>query len=157
MKEIILFDIPIYRCSVNKYADEIKEIKDKHIRSMEAIGLSPMQSFDFPSWRYNEIVGWVNISIWNNRIRAEYWLVKQRIMKWLRRKEFQAKGKLFVHHLRHKNMSSVDIYNALRQKLTSSFEELFPKYYLDITTFDNIGPSLDWTELHKKTSNNRVQ
>jgi hypothetical protein len=150
MKDLIIFEIPIYRCSPEKARNEIKEQKEKDIRFREATGLPPIQ-YIFPSWRYNEIVGWINVSIWNDRIRAEYWLVKQRIMKWLRRKEFECKGKLFVYHLiRKKNLTSREIFNTVDYKLKSSIKELFPKFHLDSTCFDNIGPFLDWTKIHKK-------
>lgn len=149
MHDVILFDIPIYRCSLDIYMNDIRELKEKDTRYRELMELPPMQLV-YPNWRYNEIIGWVNISIWNNRIRAEYWLVKQRIRKWLRRKDFDHRGKLFVYHLgRKRELTSTEIFNDLNHKLKSSIEELFPKYHLDTTCFENLGPFIDWTRISK--------
>jgi len=151
MQDIILFDIPIYRCSLNNSMNDIRERKERDIRYRESMGLPPIQ-YVYPSWRYNEIIGWVNISIWNNRIRAEYWLVKQRVVKWLRRKDFEHRGKLFVYHLkRKKEVTSTEIFNDLNHKLKSSIKELFPKYHLDTTCFENLGPYIAWTKINEKS------
>ena len=80
MKDILLFDMPIYRSSPALYAFKLKERKEKDIRNREAAGLTPVETYIFPGWRYNQIIGWVNVSIFNNRILGEYW-VKQRTMK----------------------------------------------------------------------------
>jgi hypothetical protein len=153
MKDILLFDMPIYRSSPALYASKLKERKEKDIRNKQAAGLTPVETYIFPSWRYNEIVGWVNVSIFNNRIFGEYW-VKQRIIKGINKTEFKHKGKLFVYHLRNRTLTSIDIFDKVNQKLKSSFAETMPKYYLDSTLFDNISPYIDWTAIHRKATSN---
>ena len=49
---MILFDIPIYRCSLDDYRDDIRERKERDIRYREAMGLPPIQ-YVYASWRWN--------------------------------------------------------------------------------------------------------
>jgi len=148
---MILFEIAICRCSLEDYTNKIKEKKEKYIQYRQAMGLLPEQPYVFPSWRFNEIIGWVTISIWNNRICGESWL-KERIIKGSSTYVFRYRGKLFSCSLVGVGLTSDDIYNKIKRKLRSSFEEQFPKYHLDLTTFDNLGPSLNWLTIREKST-----
>ena len=151
MKDFSLFELPIYRCSPERYNEKMEERKEKDIQRRAAMGLTPMQDYVFDSWRYNEIVGWVMITIWNRRIRGEYWL-KERIFKGSKSYKFIHRGKLFSCDFHDEGLTSNDIFTKAKLKLASAFAETFPKRYLDLTSFDSLGPHIDWAAISDESA-----
>jgi len=46
-------------------------------------------------WKYNEIVGWLEIRFNRSKMIGEYWYVKNRISRVLKKKMFDCHGKVF--------------------------------------------------------------
>jgi hypothetical protein len=153
-----LFEIPIYRCSLETYRKEEEIKKERH--KMIHRRLYPHSDFDYVSWpsyRYNEIIGWIVIFAHDRRVRAEYWFIHQKVMKGLTRKQFELKNKLFEFRIKDNLETSQDIFKRLKTKILSiSKEWQFSKYHFDLECFDNIGSRLDWRNLlHLTLSSNR--
>jgi hypothetical protein len=153
-----LFEIPIYRCSPEEYSKEEAVRKERALLAHKR--LCPDAHFNYVTWRgyrYNEVIGWIVIFAYNRRVRAEYWFIRQKVMKGLTRKQFELKNKLFEFRIKDNMETSQDIFKRLKAKILSiSKEWQFSKYHFDLECFDNIGSSLDWRNLlHLTLSSNR--
>ena len=126
--------------------------------STKFTGVKKESEIVLQSRKYNDIVGWIVISIWLGRIRAEYWFVEQRVIIGLRNKTFDNRGKLFVYKFGQKVNDSNVIYNELSSLLKRSASEVFPKREVDYECFESIGPYIDWKSLLMEySSNNQLQ
>ena len=96
MIEPIVFEIPIYRCSSEHHAQDLQKIREKNY--LEFAGPQNILEFqDFKyfienafcySWKYNEIVGYLNIYFLGSQFRIEYYYVQnKRINKGIRKKK----------------------------------------------------------------------
>lgn len=144
-----LFEVPIYRCSPEKYGKE-EEIRKERFLTLHN-RLYPDTDFKYVSWRgyrYNEIVGWVVIFAYERRVRAEYWFILQKVRKGLIKKQFEGKGKLFQYQIKDTTLTSEEIFAVLRGMFISITKERpFSKYFFDMECFANIGRRLDWRNL----------
>lgn len=86
------------------------------------------------------------ITMWNRRIRGEYWL-KERDIAGSHTYKFIHRGKLFACDFRDDGLTSSGILSKTKQRLTSAFAETFPRRYLDITALDELGPYIDWVAI----------
>lgn len=96
-----LFEVPIYRCSPEKYGKE-EEIRKERFLTLHN-RLYPDTDFKYVSWRgyrYNEIVGWVVIFAYERRVRAEYWFILQKVRKGLIKNSLKEKENSFNTKLR---------------------------------------------------------
>jgi hypothetical protein len=149
-----LFEIPIYRCSLETYRKE-EELKKERYEMIHR-RLYPNSDFDYVSWpsyRYNEIIGWIVIFAYERRVRTEYWFVRQKVRRGLIRKQFENKGKFFQIRIRDNAATSKEIFHKLKDTvLAISREWPFSKYYFDLECFDNIASRLNWRDLLHLTS-----
>jgi hypothetical protein len=153
------FDIPIYRCPIEKHTTEM----DKEKQRLLNLGLqgwgellesyaSRLEAFFDSSlwypWRFNEIVGWVRLYALGSQIRGEWWFVKaRRIRKSKKKKLVYHSGKAFEHHF-DPDTSRNDIYEAVCSELEQlCSEKPFRNRYMDLETFHNAGPFINWRQL----------
>ena len=153
-----IFDIPIYRCSINKHTAELENDKRKHLQSLVDIHgpeVKKSQSYKwwgdyfdrekwYP-WRYNEIVGWIRIYLLGRQIRGELWFISSKVIrKGLKNKAYYYRGKEFELTV-FQTMSSADIYQMLLDQL-EILKDCWSKKkrFLDTELLEEIGPFLDW-------------
>ncbi len=86
MKEKYIFTIPVYVCSEEEY--EIK--RDKYFQSqlkrykiardIEAINLFEQAFIKnlWRFWKYNQIIGYIELFIWGKDIRGEFYFVNSK-------------------------------------------------------------------------------
>jgi hypothetical protein len=106
MQDLYLFEIPIYRCAVEKHTQELdaakasflKPVFGQHAPESRQANEAYFDREHWYSWRYNEIVGWIEIFILGTQVRGELWLIKQRVTKSVRQKQFRRLGKLFEYN-----------------------------------------------------------
>ena len=97
MQELNLFEIPIYRSDGEDLKRAFRRMRELEHAVSDFLGIEEENQPVFPGRRYNDVVGWIVLSIWLGRIRAEYWFVEQRVIIGLRNKTFENRGKLFVY------------------------------------------------------------
>lgn len=87
--EKYFFDIPIYRCTIDKHTDELDKEKQKHLQHLVDLHgpeVKDSRSYEWAEhyfdrerwypWRYNEIIGWIRLYILGPQIRGELWFLK---------------------------------------------------------------------------------
>lgn len=155
MQERNLFEIPIYRSDGD---DLLRAFRSRHQRQntvSDFFGVEREKQPVLPGRRYNDVVGWIVLSIWVGRIRAEYWFVEQRVRAGLRNKTFESRGKLFVYNFATTIKDSTTVYGELFSLLKASAAEEFPKRQVDYECFESTGPYLDWAGLLKRYASNK--
>lgn len=144
MNEIIFFEIPIYRCSRKEHTNYMEKEKLKWENP------DAFTSFSWFAWKYYEIIGYLNLSIFGTQFTCDTWLIdKKRIPKGITKKKFKLLGKTFEKNL-PKNKTSKEIFDFINESLVEYNKSDFKKHYFDLRTFNAIGQFVDWLELTKK-------
>ena len=173
MSNHFVFEIPIYRVSPKDYAQEIGKLRDKETKpeswckdwgtditslseeqitivserlqnSFNSIDSSPQNR----CWKYNELIGFINITIGKFSIKGEYWFIdSKRISKDIIRKTYEYCDKVFEVWI-HTNDNSRDILEKIYECLEEAkMRKPIKSRYLDLEAFDNISPYVDWKQL----------
>lgn len=158
MTEPIFFEIPIYRCTLKSHTEYMgaEEQKLAPLENKEQFPVSYNSAYNYfhqekwYSWKYNEIVGYLNLYIFGSQFRGDVWLVvKRRIDKGIIKKKFRLLGKSFEKEIpRHK--SSAEIFEFILETLSNHNKTEYKKYYFDLQTLKVVGQFVDWVELTKK-------
>jgi len=153
MREISLFEIPIYRSN----GEDLKRCYRRIVKNRNIIKKVTGIKEDPPAFldrRYNDVIGWIHISIWMGRIRAEYWFVEQRVVIGLKNKTYDNRGKLFVYKFGENIKESATIYSELGHLLRKSVLENFPKREIDYACFEGVGQFVNWKALLEEYASN---
>jgi len=159
MSEKYFFDIPIYRCPIEKHTGEMEKEKQRLLDLGVQNGNEIPESYAsdvkryfhnwvwYP-WRYNEIIGWIRLYVLKQQIRGEYWFIRAKLIrKNSRRKGIYHSGKAFECDF-HPDQPAAKIYEEICCELERlSNEEPFKGRYLDLEAFHNIGPFVNWRQL----------
>ncbi len=159
--EKYLFDIPIYRCPIEKHTKELDEAKKERLQYLidlhgpEVINSNAYEhignDFDrrvwYP-WRYNEVIGWIRIYALGDQARGELWFTNaKRIRSDLKNKKIFYIGKTFEMHI-FKSQSSKDIFNAICEELLLQEKQTPIKgRYLDKDMFCRTGKFINWRQV----------
>ncbi len=156
MFEPVFFEIPIYRISNKKYLEEMNSMREKYYSNYPGVkeGIyfesfkNLIEQQHWYPWRYNEVIGYLNLYIFGSQFRIDYWLVSnQRINKGIRKKKFVYWGKTYEATIR-KNKNSAEIFEWILEQLEKlQNERRFKKRYFDLRTFKVVGKFIDWQTL----------
>lgn len=158
MTEPIIFEIPIYRCKLAAHTEEVsayeqkinEEIPKDKFPDSNASMLYHFHSNIWYPWKYNEIVGYLNLYIMGTQFRADVWFVnKQRINKGIIKKRFVYRGKAFETMIPRQS-TSADIFQLMLNRIVRLNNIDFMKFHFDLKTFKVIGQFVDWKELTKR-------
>ena len=160
MREIYVFEIPVYRCSRDKHAMEMERNRERIAERLRRYGGNGLPSGFFEEcvqrfharewypWKFNEIVGWIRLYVLGRQIRGETWFIRaKRIRRDLKRKRIFYVGKAFEVDISPSDTSQ-EIFEAILAELKKlSAEKLFRGRFIDLETFVNVGPYINWVEL----------
>jgi hypothetical protein len=158
MTEPIFFEIPIYRCTLASHSTfmDAEEQKVAPIENKEKFPVSYTSAYNYfhkekwYSWKYNEIVGYLNLYIMGSQFRGDIWFIcNQRINKGIIKKKFRLLGKTFEKEI-PRLRSSTEIFEFIIETLIQHNKSEYKKYHFDLKTFKVIGQFVDWVELTKK-------
>lgn len=84
--EPIFFEIPIYRCESEKHRLEFDVKFDGLLKEIDKINypthhenyLQFLNEYVFYEWKYNEIVGYLNLYILGSQLRADYYFIDKK-------------------------------------------------------------------------------
>lgn len=160
-REKYIFDVPVYWCKESSFWRDYDARLAAHLAEFERQTGYPLadslrdsltedywRSYIAP-WKFNQIVGWVRIYKLGNQLRGELWYMNaRRATTKLTKKQFSDKGKAFELFM-PKGASSKDICEGLRRELVlvSLESKNGRKAILDLETFDNLSPHVDWRAL----------
>ena len=162
---LYFFQVPIYRCTFDKFRNEtlnkIKKRKEyledrwkwqKESPKMLSISRKAVfpaverRAFEKP-WKYNEIIGWIELYIWSGQIRGDlYYIKKIERVKRFGKKEYYYLSKTFEMNI-FSNETSKQIFTRLLTTLNSHFNEIFKNRYLDLDILKNAGKNINWKKL----------
>jgi len=158
--DLYFFDIPVYRCAVDKHTKEMEIEKRNLVKifedsdfTQEGIRLSYSNlenHFDrnlWYSWRFNEIIGWIRLFVCGTQLRGELWWVSSKRIIKRGKKEFRWYGKAFESQ-RIERENSNKIFEILYRCLNQLINERPCKgRYIDLDLFLTLGPYINWRKL----------
>lgn len=159
--ENYFFDIPIYRCPVEKHTQELDNDKKKRLQDivdMHGPEVIKSESYKWTEnhfdrtqwypWRYNEVIGWLRLYRLGSQVRGELWFTNAKIIRRdLKRKRIYYRGKAFERSL-YKSMSSTEIFESICKELERQKKEPPIKgRFLDMKIFLRTGQFINWKKL----------
>ncbi len=154
MKDSIFFEIPIYRCSREKYSKEVEIDYQKFADKCYKLEEKDMKDFYYKTiwnpWKYNDIIGYLNLYILGNQFRADLWKVeKERYYKGITKKQFKYFDKSLQVSI-PRDLSSEEILEFIKTKLVDLNKKEFKNRYFDLEAFIAIADFVNWKELVEK-------
>lgn len=169
--ERYFFEIPVYRCSPERFEEETKELFDvinqqfkHHKRILKVQEMDPkfVNRFrgQYYGYEYNEVVGWIRLFVSGDQIRGKYFYEastngrnkpKQRLNRNLRKKCFADFDKAFELTI-DPDLSSSEILDLLIEELQAVNKRVKPfrNRYIELEPLQNIGSFVNWRRLMKK-------
>ena len=155
--EIYFFDIPVFRCSREKWNKETieQELRLARIvagtREVTEEDLKKAREWlvpDFTSYQYSELIGMIRLYAMPGQIRAETFFVKnRRLVRNQKNKKWTNMGKLFEFMV-FPDMSNEEIHEWLITKLKRSCSESYLKRRnVELACFEVSGPYINYREL----------
>jgi len=148
-----LFTIPIYSKSFDEHSAFMLNKKREHINKLKGDNFSVEmleRQFDgsmFYPWKYSQVIGYVEINIEFNDLKAYYWWVKAKKNSYtLKDRTMEERGKLAdVSKITYQNKK---IRNDINEFIGSlpKLRKAFNKKYFDTTHLDMI---LDFIDFEK--------
>jgi hypothetical protein len=157
MDEKLCLEIPIYRCTESTHYEDMATQKARCLGPISAVRFAAPQTFanaerhfddteSYP-WLYNEVVGWIQISVCGAELKGELYFVKGKKVRRGMRKRFHWAHEPFEIDV-YPNDSSTKIYDAIAEELDRfQRERRYRKWHLDDRAFRNAGPFVDWRRL----------
>lgn len=167
MLEFYFFDLPIYRCQEERHYAEAERAATKSQDWLAASGAPPPeqapQSYediasrtrsDFGPWTFNQVIGWLRLYARSSHIGAHLWWVDaKQVRRKMRHKRFllTTPSNVLPTYFTPKDDSQM-IYRSLLEHLERLMDETPIKgRYLELTVLRNLGPSINWAELLKRS------
>lgn len=165
IQDNIFFIIPIYRCTPDKYKQEndaerkkmyndflesFQGLQKKERLAEESVDKSMLRKW--VSWKYNEIVGYIELYTFFDQIRGDYYFIEnQRIRRGFKKNNFVYQGKLFEMYTVHMKTNE-EIFEKLIIQLGAIKSERgrLKNKYIDLSELENLGSYIDWINLIKK-------
>ncbi len=156
--ERYFFDIPIFRCDINKWSRERNDRKQRLAKNIAGVdGEVSEQALayaerwlqsDFSSYRYGEMIGMVRLYAMNQQVRGEMFFVRnRRISRSLKNKKWAYYGKLFERH-GFNACDNKDIFCWILNKLHEENKKSFLKNrHIDTEAFKNVGAHINYKAL----------
>lgn len=154
--EKMILTVPVYRCSEEKYQNESLEKRknlEKHYNQFSANNnnywiqeiVDSTQNLNHRPWKYNEIVGFLEIFISGMQIRCEsYFIKKSEIRKGIKNKTFRFNGKEFEISVKY-SMSNATISDLLIEQFKNlELSKQFAKRYFDLEIINNVSSCINW-------------
>ncbi len=152
--EPIFFEIPIYRVNGKNHGIQIvraaKNVVSKLLVELDSETHSLIQDHMAYSWKYNEVVGYLNLYILGGQFRVEAWMVnKRRINSGIIKKDFRYRGK-FLEKSIPQGKTSVELFEFILEQLSILNKRDFGRFFFDLSTFKLVGQFVNWNDLTEK-------
>ena len=150
--------LPVYRLTSEKYDEQQNDHVKNHIHESpfgQGVEIQPQQSiYEYHlrksfggEWKYNEIIGFIELHFCGTQIRGEYWRDdKKRHVKTRRKQFIYNTHKLAYETNIHRNATSQEIELLIEQYIEKCREELNCRY-IDDSAFTNLKGFVDWNSL----------
>jgi hypothetical protein len=161
-KELIFFELPIYRTSEEEFYREVQKFIDKQFSNLndfskdflqnnseEKLGWEQGQRKEYGSiWEYNDIIGYIKLFFYGTQVRGGYWSVTAKRIVKTNKKDFICKDWSFGPAISvHRENDSLGVCNRIIE-LIDYFKKELKKRFIDTSKFDAISPYIDWKRLY---------
>lgn len=160
MKEKILFEIPIYSMPKNVFDNKWKKIKQREVENLLKIN-DELDKYEywinkiyFPIsvWKYNQIVGYIQILIKNKDIIFELFLTEDKNI------HFNGKSKHFIVysptnglHFFTDDKNNQEIKDEITKFLSIIKRDFISKrFFVDLTTYNNLINNINIKQIIEK-------
>lgn len=156
-----LFEIGIYNQSFEQFHASIEKKVQRYMDDFPGRGgitreqapkvfdeIKNRASGRYPQWRYNQIIGWLQIYVLGSQVRGEYWFTeKKRIPFIVQNPALVYQGKAFELSF-YPEDSSNDIFAGVCARIDMMNKERpFKGRFIDTESFHNTGPAVNWRHL----------
>jgi hypothetical protein len=155
MNEFYFFDIPIFRCNIEKWGEENDKEKNKLANYFYGYNKDlnfPYSYYEnmaeksfissFNSYFYSELVGMLRIRAIDQQIEGELWFIKQNPNKKPKNKTWRRFGSKFKFNVFKKHTNSY-----VFEKIMNLSKNLDVKGFVDLSAFKNAGKYIDYLSL----------
>jgi hypothetical protein len=154
MKDSVFFEIPIYRCSIEKHSKEVEIDYQKFAEECYLMDEKDIKGFYntriWKPWKYNDVIGYLNLYILGNQFRADLWKVdKERYNRGITKKQFKYFGKSLQASI-PRDLNSKEILEFIINELADLNKKEFKNRYFDLEAFTSIADFVNWKELVEK-------
>ncbi|MBU1298081.1 MAG: hypothetical protein KJ963_06865 [Bacteroidetes bacterium] len=156
MKEKYFFTIPVYICSPEEYNkkreryfnNQFKRYKVDDSKESKELFEEAFKMYLWHPWKFNQIVGFIELFIWGKDIRGEYYFISsKRLSVHQKNKKYTWCGKAFEMGVYFEKQSDT-IYKTLIEHLENlRNEKPFKGRYIDLREFYEISSFIDWKRL----------
>jgi hypothetical protein len=159
---VYFFEIPIYRCSEERFLSRRDKALVEHLKWLaDVIGVSRerapvnynntessfIDSYGGP-WRYNQIIGWLRMSVGCSSIAADLWLCDaKRYARRMRYKRFYYRGTVLVAQSLRDLSSERILFQIMSRLREYNLAWRKRRIVLDLDCLARIGPSVDWRSM----------
>jgi len=161
----IFFEIPVYRLSEEKYNKNMDEHIKKHPLfqkdrddfyernpHQETHDMEYVKNKFGGIWRYNEIIGYIQLYISGNQILGKYFENDTERQIKTRRKRFKyISPKLAPEIDLPLEGNNKAIYEEIYKYIKNCKKELPPIRFIDMSVFEKIGPYVEWRKFIEDT------
>lgn len=155
--EVYFFDIPIFRCSIEKWnAEKLQRVKklaarikqDDKFSDDELKTAESWLASDFSSYRYSELVGMIRFYAMPGQIRAETFFTKnKKLVHNQKNKKWAYMGKL-LEFMVFPEMTNNEIYDCIGRKLKEECGKSYLRNrFVELTCFETTGRFIDYRKL----------
>ena len=166
MRDYYVFDIPIYRCTQEKYYQQLEAETEKQTdQCCEAQGLARalcpstvegIQQHTFDRfgglWAFNQVIGWLRLFVEGRGIGGHLWMAKGRqFRRRMPGKTFRltTPSNVLATYL-PPNCTSAEVYKHVLSHIEDfAKRDSFRRRFVDLSVFSRIGPHVDWLGLMK--------
>lgn len=151
MRENVLFEINVYRCSQEKHEVQTLKVRNKYDNTIKNIDSILHSSGEIYAYHYNELIGVIVLQPFCSQIRGYLYLEKsQRRRYGIRKKNFVPPMVKCMELSIYIDWSSEQIYKELYEMLLVVGKDLRKEHNgacLDLEAFVNVGQYVDWRRL----------
>ncbi|MCC7495003.1 MAG: hypothetical protein IT204_21825 [Fimbriimonadaceae bacterium] len=165
MLGVYFIDLPVYRLPREEYDAAIDEHVRQRIQGLDDADTTLTQSFlarnphveaqwrhaarvEFGGeWKYNEIIGFIEMHFLGRQIRGEYWQVSSKRITRTRRKLFKHQTWNLANELKiPERATNAAIYDLVKGYVAACSRALKGRY-IDTSRLEQIGSYVDWVSL----------
>lgn len=158
-----IFNIPIYRTSIDKFEEELKKDKLKkedfkqidwnYVERMNYI----LDTLWFP-WKFNEIIGYIRISLTRTDIEGALYLGNyKRIRRNYQNRKIKYQNTLF--RINYTSLrKSTEIFEILKKEIEKIVkqEHSLKNRYVDIDSYESIAKYIDWQKVIQDNNTKKI-
>lgn len=154
-----VFEVPIYRCSLEQFTGQMEKDVAEHLEWLErasggvtreeaphtfSVSEEYFRNRYGAPWRYNQVVGWLRICADQGSVWGEVWYVEAKRVRRKMRKHYVWRGRAFKLD-NCTDTPSEEIFARIVHEIEGLRRwKLFKRRHFELCPLLAIGPNVDW-------------